>query len=314
MKKILFHENQLGIRGTSVSLYNYAKYNEEILGNKSIITTFPDSDLSGIEKFKTRFEINIMPFSNYEKFCITNNIDYLYLIKAGYNDNNFLTKIPSLIHCVFKYNQPHGFKYTYVSDWLAKDQGYNPKLYSVPHIIDKLPKPQYDLREKLGIADNKVVFGCFGGSSEFNIDWVHDTIEKIVNERNDIVFLFMNIDKFYEHSNIIYLPGSWILEEKSAFINACDGMIHARERGETFGCAVGEFSLENKPVITYALSSEKAHIDILSERGIYYSNPEELYNILTNLKDFIIFDDYYRPYLEYSPEKIMNKFNNIFLS
>ena len=32
MKKIAFHTNQLGIRGTEVAVYQYAKYNEEILG------------------------------------------------------------------------------------------------------------------------------------------------------------------------------------------------------------------------------------------------------------------------------------------
>jgi len=37
MKKIAFHSNQLSIRGTEVALYQYAKYNEEILGNKSVI-------------------------------------------------------------------------------------------------------------------------------------------------------------------------------------------------------------------------------------------------------------------------------------
>ena len=37
MKKIAFHSNQLSLRGTEIALYAYAKYNEEILGNKSVI-------------------------------------------------------------------------------------------------------------------------------------------------------------------------------------------------------------------------------------------------------------------------------------
>ena len=35
--KIAFTDNYLGERGTAVSLYDFAKYNEEILGNESII-------------------------------------------------------------------------------------------------------------------------------------------------------------------------------------------------------------------------------------------------------------------------------------
>ena len=33
-KTIAFFSNQLGLRGTEIRLYNYARYNEELLGNK----------------------------------------------------------------------------------------------------------------------------------------------------------------------------------------------------------------------------------------------------------------------------------------
>ena len=42
MKKIVFYDNNLTLRGTSIALYNYADYNEKILGNKSIIIAKPD--------------------------------------------------------------------------------------------------------------------------------------------------------------------------------------------------------------------------------------------------------------------------------
>ena len=35
--KVAFHSYQLGDRGTEVCLYKYAKYNQETLGNESII-------------------------------------------------------------------------------------------------------------------------------------------------------------------------------------------------------------------------------------------------------------------------------------
>ena len=40
------------------------------------------------------------------------------------------------------------------------------------------------------------------------------------------------------------------LNKKVEFISSCDAMIHARQMGETFGAAVSEFSIKNKPVIT----------------------------------------------------------------
>ena len=309
-KKIAFHDNNLCLRGTSIAMYEYAKYNEEILGNKSIILSYPYGNLDAYPKFKNRFETHLMDFGNYEKFCLENEIDFLYVIKAGNNDGLNLTQTPTLVHAVFMVNEPHGYKYFYVSDWLAKSQGYSPETHSLPHIVKKYDGPIFDLREKLGIPKNKLVFGYYGGKTEFNIGFVHDVIKQIINERDDIVFIFMNVNRFSEtHKNIIHLPGSWDLSVKASFVNACDGMIHARSGGETFGCAVAEFAIENKPVITYFDSGERNHIDQLGDRGIYYRNFNELYHIINNFKDYVKYDDYYKSYDNCSPEIVMSKFN-----
>jgi hypothetical protein len=90
-------------------------------------------------------------------------------------------------------------------------------------------------------------------------------------------------------------------------------MIHARGGGETFGKAVGEFAIENKPIVTYADSGERSHIEILGERGIYYRGYECILDILNNLKKYAIRDDYYKAYDNYSPEIIMGKFDKLFL-
>jgi hypothetical protein len=310
MKKIAFHTNQLSIRGTEIALYQYAIYNEEILNNKSVIFTFPNRDMEAYQKFKDRFDVIIMDWWNYETYLLENNFDFLYLIKMGINDGYCLTKIPTIVHTVFRFNQPHGYKYLYVSDWLAKDQGYNPETHSLPHICEKLPQPNENYREKLGISETAIVFGCYGGSTEFNIEFVKDVISVIVNERDDIEFIFMNINEFVNHPRIKFLPGTWELQKKSSFINACDAMIHARSGGETFGLAISEFAMENKPIITYGLSGERSHIEILGERGIYYNNKDEVYDIFNNFKNYIKYDDYFIPYNEFTPEKIMSKFNN----
>ena len=124
----------------------------------------------------------------------------------------------------------------------------------------------------------------------------------------------MNVIPFCEKKeNIIFLTGSWDLQYKSNFIESCDAMLHARSNGETFGYSVAEFSMKNKPVITYKNSPEKSHIDILKERGIYYTNEEEVYDIIINLENYIKYDDYSEIYKIFSPEIIMDKFDKIFL-
>lgn len=310
MKKIAFYSNQLSIRGTEIALYTYAKYNEEILGNKSIIISNPNSDLSSLPKFKERFDVELLPWYDVENYLLKNGFDFLYIIKMGIDDGYCLNTIPTLIHVVFRFNQPHGFKYFYVSDWLCKHQGYDPKTHSLPHICEPLPLPNYSFREKNNIPKDSVVFGSYGGSTEFNIDFVKSTISKIVRERNDIFFIFMNILPFDNHENIKFFDGTYDLYEKSSFVNSCNAMIHGRYGGETFGLSISEFALANKPIITYELSEERSHLEILKERAITYKNDEEVYDILTNLKKYTIYDDYDTPYKIYSPELIMEKFKS----
>jgi len=311
VKKIAFHSNQLGIRGTEVAMYQYAKYNEEILGNKSVIVSFPNRDHGAIEKFRDRFEVVLMEWWEYESYLTQNNFDYLYLIKMGTNDGYCLQTIPCLIHAVFRFNDPHGHKYFYVSDWLAKDQGYDPETHSLPHICERLPQSEYNFREKHNIPSTARVFGCYGGSTEFNIESTKRAIRKAVEDHDDIYFIFMNIQEFADHPQIKFFPGNYDLKEKSAFVDACDAMIHARSGGETFGLAVSEFALSNKPVITYELSGERSHLDILGERAILYKGYEDLLDIFKNLPSFIKYTDYDLPYKQFSPELIMKKFENL---
>jgi hypothetical protein len=318
-KTIAFYDNNLTYRGTSVAVYNYADYNEKILGGKSIIMAKPDDNLNKAQKkFENRFPTYCGWWSHdgFENFMTENKVDYFYSIRAGNSsDGPILNNVPTLVHAVFCVNNPHGDKYAYISDWLARYQGYDPEKYSVPFMVEKLPKPTSDLREKLGIPKNQIVFGCYGGSTEFNISFVHQAIKDIASQRKDITFLFMNINSFSEpNDNIIHLPGTWDLQEKSSFINACDAMLHARYGGETFGLACGEFALENKPIITYKLSTEANHIEVLSDWGIYYSNYEEILDVLNNFQTYKKFDDYFTPYLRFSPKIIMDKFQKVFLT
>ncbi len=83
-------------------------------------------------------------------------------------------------------------------------------------------------------------------------------------------------------------------------------MIHARERGETFGIAVGEFSICGKTVLTYGQSREWAHIEA---RSCLYTNEEELIDFLVNLPR----STFPSKYLEYTPENIMKQFKEQFL-
>ena len=67
MKIVAFHSNQLGIRGTEVALYDYALYNETILGNKSYIVSDANSNLETLKKFQNKFEVFL--YNKFEECC-----------------------------------------------------------------------------------------------------------------------------------------------------------------------------------------------------------------------------------------------------
>lgn len=312
--KVAFHTNHLGIAGTEVAVFDYAFYNQELLNNESIIVSKlnPEQDVPEIiQKFKDHFKvIQYRDFSEVEKILGENKADIFYALKSGNNDGIISKGRKSVIHCVFGESyQPHGNVYAYISEWLSKQMNFGIHPW-VPHMIN-LPDETRDLRNSLKIPKDSVVFGRYGSYQTFDIPFVHETIKSIIEKRQDSYFLFANTKPFYTHPRIIYLGSLTNINEKTKFINTCDAMLHARRRGETFGIAVGEFSIKNKPIITYGLSPEKCHLDILKNKALIYYNNTDLKRILSS---FIPSEGNWDAYSEgYKPEKVMQKFKKVFL-
>lgn len=306
MKNILFFDPNLNERGTSVATYDYALFNETILGNKSTIVSLKNGTLESFDKFNNRFNTKLVNNIQeiYQIPC-----DYYYTLKYGFNDNNIHPEAKNLVHTVFPAFDPHGDVYAYVSKWLAESHG-NGYPY-VPHMVN-LPDIQDDYRTFFNIKDSNLVVGWYGGDN-FEIPFAREAVTKVAAARKDIVFLFMNQTPFCDLTNVIFVNSTTDQEEKVAFINTCDVMIHARERGETFGLAIAEFSSKNKPVITYFSSPEKSHLEILGSKGLYYTDYNSLVAILENLTKKELQGKDWNCYQEYTPVRIMEKFNNVFL-
>jgi hypothetical protein len=100
---------------------------------------------------------------------------------------------------------------------------------------------------------------------------------------------------------------------KRKFINTCDALIHARDRGETFGLTCGEFAICKKPVITYGVAKENEHLLILKDKAVIYNNEQELFDIMNTFhKDKYDMTD--NGYMFYNPENVMNIFKQVYLS
>lgn len=327
--KIAFHSYQLGERGTEVCLYKYARYNQEILGNESIIISTSSRPTPSLSLFEKEFETILYPEvwrndrnnqvlkSKFESIVKERGITHFYAIKGGENDHILPDNAIGLSHCVFQMHEPHGHVYAGICKYISdKFGGVHPY---VDHIVENEFPGISDLREELGIPKDALVVGRHGGKDTFNLDFAKQAIVDSL-ERSDLYFLFLNTDPFYNHERIIHLPYSFDFSYKSRFIETCDAMIHARRDGETFGLSVGEFSAKNKAVITCnSLNAshgyDTAHLDFLGEKGIYYQNRDSLYDILVNVDRKSLIEKDWDAYSQrFSPQNVMHQFEQIFLA
>ena len=316
-KNVIFFMNNFSERGTGVATFDYARYNEDILGNKSYIVCYSnkgtDFDPSVYSKFKDRFGVleinNIRDITN-----IINQFDihFFYALVFGnesssfeFNNKNIWLQCKTIKHCVFETTFEEGDFYISISHFL--NQKYNTNIPVIPHIVD-LPDTDENLRTALNIPHDAIVYGRYGGKEQFNIKDAHDAIRAFLQTETNTYFLFMNTDKFYEHPNILYLDKTVDPLFKTKFINTCDAMIHARLGGETFGLAIGEFSSRNKPVIT-CNCGDMEHLRILCEKAITYNSVDDLLYIFKNIREILRFENDWNMYRDYSPKKVMEMFN-----
>ncbi|MDR3495238.1 MAG: hypothetical protein P4L82_11615 [Ancalomicrobiaceae bacterium] len=277
---VLFHAEQLALRGTETAVFDYARYNEDVLGHRSTIVyqrTSPRNIPAVVEHFAARF-----PLVGYDAFSEVDGIaerlkaDLFHILKSGRNDGRVIASAPTAVHAIFAKSpsQRHGDRYAFVSEYLS-NKCSGGRIPFVPHMID-LPAIDDDLRAELAIPPDATVLGGYGGNECFDIAFVHRVVARTLEKRPDLWFVFMNFNRFLDHDRAIFLAGNSARDFKVKLINTCDAMLYARNDGETFGLACGEFSIRNRPVMAYAFSKEKCHIDILGSKGLIYRNERDL--------------------------------------
>ena len=313
-KTIAFHSNQLSIRGTEVALYDYALHNEAVLQHHSVIIYNANSahnDAAALAKFGARFPV--LAYRTAEErdaLLAQHKADLMYAIKAGKNDGVWSRTVPTMVHAVFPTNpaQAHGASYAFISEWLSRHCS-NDKIPSVPHIV-ALPEVDGDLRAELQIPPQAKVLGCHGGAQSFDVPAAREAVREVLVRATDTWFVFLNIERFVDHPRALFLPGSTDMVYKTRFINTCDAMLHARLQGESFGLACGEFSIRNKPVLTYAGSKHRHHIDVLGDSGFYYTDAPSLVEIIDRLNpDALKRQSWDRYSSRYNPERVMGLFD-----
>lgn len=312
--KIAFVINMFDLRGTCVAAYDYAYYLKKLYNHNSVfianISTVHKEDKKVVKKFS---ELSSVKYYTYDIDECTHDCDLVYIIKYGKNDSIVSKKVKTVIHCVFDLSEPHGDVYAAVSSTLASKFG---KTEFVPHMIGLCPsETKENMRKQLGIPQDAVVFGRHGGQDTFDLAFVKSAITNVVHNNSNVYFIFVNTPKFYDHPNIIHIDSIVDLNEKNKFICSCDAMIHAQSLGETFGIAIGEFSVNNKPIITFGGPVwNDNHRKILGDRALLYHDEDECYNLLSTFDPKMYECKDNNCYSDYSPKKVTKQFVDVFIN
>lgn len=310
--KVAFVTNHISYGGTDVSLYDYAHFNEILLGNQSIILTrdFRSTHEEIYAKFQSRFPVFFLSSpSDIDAIVLREHVDIVYVQKSGEVDPYICNVRPCGVHAVFTTRFPHGRVYAAISSSL--NTLYQTRVPVVPYMV-YLEDTKESFRSELGIPENAIVIGRHGSYDSFDIPFVHSAVMTLLHRNPNMFFVTLNTKPFATHPRIVYIPRTTNLVTKRKFINTCDVMLHARARGETFGLACGEFAITHKPIVTYANSPERAHIDILGDKCSTYTTYEGLISLIESghwKKDMKN-----NGYLQYTPETVMPIFRSVFLT
>jgi hypothetical protein len=282
---VAFHSNSMSLRGSENALWDYANFNETILGNQSLIChpgKLQNAENPTYAKWKARFPL--IPYRTKSELSFKlqeRGVDILYQIKPGPYDRFVIPGIKNCIHSMFLSDEFHGDSFAYVSRWASRVMTGREESF-VPHFV-----PQFEgkesLRQSLGIPMEAKVFGRHGGWDTFNIPFARKAVVQHARQNTRDHFVFLNTEPIRgtgRFSNVHYLSATVDPNEKAKFLATCDAMLHARWHGETFGLAVGEFAVLGKPVITFSESRERAHLEMLGNQALPYSHDGELAKIL----------------------------------
>ena len=253
-----------------MAVYDYALYSEILLGYEShLIFPLKMGDNTSLTKFQSRFNVSLyddldkgscgIGGPELPKLAISVGCNLLYMLKEGKKlfeplyPSSFTDEIPTAVHAVFSWDV-HGTTYAAISPAVHPSHDMN---FVVPHMVTTCNISSTDsvvdsLRSELNIPESATTVCRHGGPTTFSLDVAKNAVKRLVGLFNEteLHFIFLNTNKFVDDQKVHYLKKTSDMRKKEDFFSACDCMLHARADGETFGLAVGEFSIRGKPVIT----------------------------------------------------------------
>jgi hypothetical protein len=315
LPRVIFDEEALSERGTSTAIFEYAKALKLHCGVESIIIyNTGKSDAKAVQYFSDHF--TTVGYANDEDraFVVRQHPGSVYYyLRVQKDDVRAFRGFDVACHDVFDFFPLAGTKFAYVSEWLS-DFMTNGEAPAVPHIVD-LPKPKQNNRRLWSIPEEFTVVGRYGAATTFDIPFVKRSIDQVLSKRTDILFLFVNTDRFMTHPRVLHLPAIYSKQEKSDFISTCDVMLHARYRGESFGLAIAEFLYHDRPFLCWAGGRDRNHLRMQPDSDNVYKTSKDLVQKLLTVTRYNDSGGRRRGAVaEFAAEAVSLRFANAFLS
>ena len=179
IKKVAFFCKHFGERGTEKTTYDYADFNETILGNKSIIISFSEKLIKKNDYIKSKDFIKKKYFERF-KICEINNIIEIREILEKYEITHFYVQSHGFKRDIFQFNNykiwgecktiyhcAFGPMARQGSDIRCIVGSYlNRRFYKNLPVLTPIVRPHKnsgDLRKKLKIPKSALVIGRHGG-------------------------------------------------------------------------------------------------------------------------------------------------------
>jgi glycosyltransferase involved in cell wall biosynthesis len=313
--RVSFDGGRLNERGVAVALYDYAHHARRRLGVEPVVL----HDASGtveadpIARFAAALPLRAYRSEQERAHCIEDErIDVAYALKTTRPRYPIAPRGRTVVHDVFRFFDPHGDAYAYISPWLA--QAAAAGLYpAVPHIVDP-PAPQGDLRAEFGVPREALVVGRHGGPDQLNVPFVPAALEAALAARPDLWVMLLNTAPLLRHERVIHVPRLASRERVADFVASCDVGLNARLGGEAFGLAIAEYLAQDKPVLVWEGGRDRHHLKLVDDPRFRFRTREELTRALAEFEPRPGQGRWRARVAAFSPEAVMEAFARVFLA
>ncbi len=275
--RVSFEGGRINERGVSVAIYDYAFQARALVGVEPVI--LHDARVPPDPAHLARFSQAFPTFAyeteeEMQRLIEREAVDVAYFLKTRRSNSRVARSCRTAVHEVFKFFNPHGDAYAYISQSLA-DTMTGGRYPAVPHIVDP-PAPRANLRASLGVPADAFVVGRHGAPDQFNIPFLRRAIEAALERRKNLWVLLLNTAKFSDHERIVHLPTMPDRQGVADFVASCDVGLNARVAGENFGLAIAEFLVQDKPVLVWAGGRDRNHLALMDDERFVYRTRAEL--------------------------------------